>query len=160
MNKDTSDFAYKLVKEASKRAVKKGAATVELSDEIASFLVSQLTFTMDLIKKGHKITPANLTFLFIDKGIGIAKIPYGKQYECGIAIAESLILLGKLYVSPVGGPLMVAWTAYELMAKAYDLNTACGISERVNNGLGNAHNWAEQGIIQWISTSNINLSGY
>jgi hypothetical protein len=51
MADEDNEIFYKLMKAGAKQAVKKGAAKVDLPDDVSRFLASQLSFTFDMVKK-------------------------------------------------------------------------------------------------------------
>lgn len=157
MSSDSEEVAFKVIKSLSKQMVKQGASQLELSEDVATFLARQLAFTMDLLKKGHTITPGYLALLLTSKAASIADLAAGKRYECGFAVLFLSTSLTKAAVfTTFAGPGHFIWTAAELLAEVYSADKACGVSaavsKKVEETVVPGYMWLESEILRWISS--------
>lgn len=163
MRAEDNEIAYKLVKASAKHAVRQGSIKGGLPDEVAGFLATQLAFTFDLVKKGHKLTPAYLAVLLAQKSLGMASLASAHRYDCAITV----LLLGTSLTKAIAmtaftGPVHLLITAAELLSECYSVDKSCGVSDAVYEKIEEtalpAYIWMEQGIVQWLSSSGSPLS--
>jgi hypothetical protein len=156
MADEDNEIFYKLMKAGAKQAVKKGAAKVDLPDDVSRFLASQLSFTFDMVKKGSKLTPGYLAVLLAQKGLGIADLALGQRFDCAITVALLGASLTKaIALTTFTGPAHFAITAAELLSECYSVDKTCGISDAAYKEVEKvtlpAYMWMEQGIVDWMS---------
>lgn len=156
MSKEDQEIFYKLMKAGAKQSVKHGAGKLDLPDEVATFLASQLSFTFDLLKKGARLSRGDLMALLVQKQLSIAQLATGKRFDCALAFAVlGLSLTKAVAFTTFTGPAHFAVTAVELLAECYSVDKSCGISDAAYRAAEKvalpAATWLEQGIVQWIS---------
>ncbi len=153
MSDDQKSAIEKLVKEGSKEAVKRGLLKAELPKEAVDFLASQLTFTYDLLKKGHKIDGKTLGILLTQKTASALKLGLNGQHECAIAVLLLSISFVKTGLSTCSGPLGFVVTAVFLLGDVYSTGAACSapVQAKITEVAAPAYGWLESEIIKTLS---------
>jgi hypothetical protein len=153
---DEEAALYKIVKAASKQAVKQGSAKAGLPDYVARFLAGQLAFTMDLLRKGASVTPGTLKILFLRKFIGMADLATEGRYDCAASVALlGISLTNSFFLTTVSGPLGLLAEAADLLSQVYAADRSCGLSDaayrQIEKVATPAAMWLEQGVVDWLT---------
>ena len=130
MATEEEEILFKMFKGGAMQAVKQGSIKAHIPDDISKFMARQLSFTIDLVKKGGNLTPAYLSLLLAQKGLGIANLAMGKRADCGIAVVLLAISLTiSAGFTAFTGPMHFTVTAAELLSECYSVDKTCGVSE-------------------------------
>ncbi|MFD2571161.1 hypothetical protein ACFSUS_10980 [Spirosoma soli] len=150
MSDDQKAAFEKLVKEASKAAVKQGLLKAELPKEYVDFLAGQLTLTYDLVKKGRKISSKDLGFFLAQQTLSTTKLALNGQHECAIAVVFMSMSFVKTGLSSVSGPLGLLTTSVFLLKDVYDTTNACAtpVQKKINEVVAPTYMWMESEIIK------------
>jgi hypothetical protein len=152
------EIMVKIVKKASRYAMKTGLHKMDIPDNVAGGVADQLIIAYDLISKGNKLTPGALSIILFDKVLSILKMGSNDQrYVCGIAIATvgaGFAKMGRAGVAAVATegaltPVFVMQAA-ELLASVYEMDGKCGVSDavvqKVNAATLPAYMWLDREI--------------
>lgn len=154
MSNDQTFVFHKIIKTASKQAVKQGALKAELPNDVAVFLADQISFTYDLLKKGYKIDGKTLGVLLAQKALSGTRLAIGGQYECTVALLFLSTSFVKAGLSAVTmGPVGLSITAVELVTETYSTGNACSapIQRKITEVAAPAYGWLENEIMKALS---------
>jgi hypothetical protein len=160
----------KLVKRAGKLAIQKGLLKADLPPNVVEGVTDQFAGTYDLLMAGAKLTPEKLTIIFMEKGLGIAKIGSGAHgYQCGIAIAVAAIglykavgALGEAVATEGVLSFLFLLEAADLLDRLYKMDKKCGMSdavaEKIEVVVTPAYMWYIHGVTEMIGPDLANMS--
>ena len=158
MSNDDQKFVFhKLIKTASKSAVKQGLLKAELPGEVADFLAEQLSFTYDLLKKGHKIDGKTLSVLLAQKALSGTRLALSGKHECAIAFLFLTVSFAKAVSATTMGPVGLSVTAFELVKDTYTMGNTCSapVQQKITEVAAPAYGWLESGIMQALSRGHL-----
>lgn len=131
-------IVHKIIDNVIANAIKAGLISNGVPEHVANGIKMQFSAAYDLVQNGHKLTPAKLTLISIDKIVGAAGMANDNaRYQCGVAIiivATAIAKTGVGVAATAGsgglaaGPTIVA--AADLVLSTADMDKACGISAK------------------------------